>query len=70
MGNIRIFFARSSFTGDDLNNDYDFSLSQITAANNAWGFGQVVALGLLVMPFVSFSGKSSSISSLSQLKIQ
>jgi hypothetical protein len=36
--------------------------SSIMAEQNMWGFGQVVATGLLVLPLLSFFGMSSPLS--------
>jgi len=41
-GTIRIFISRID--------------SEVITQENIWGFGQVVALGLLLFPFISFSG--------------
>jgi hypothetical protein len=43
-------FSEQAFPGSDL------------AGENTWGFGQVVAVGILVLPFFTFFGKSSNFS--------
>jgi hypothetical protein len=39
---------------------YEGDVWDVIAQENIWGFGQVIAVGLLVLPFVSFFGKSYS----------
>jgi hypothetical protein len=50
-GTIRIFVTRTN------DSDYEDDIGDIIAQENIWGFGQVVAVGLLILPFVSFFGK-------------
>lgn len=61
-GTIRIFVSRFDYYQQFIPT-YDVSgqfrpdvISQAISQENIWGFGQVVALGLLVLPFISFSG--------------
>jgi hypothetical protein len=53
-GTIRIFVAR---THDFGLIGYEDDMSEVIRQENIWGFGQVVAVGLLVFPVLSFFGK-------------
>jgi hypothetical protein len=39
---------------------YEDDMSEVIRQENIWGFGQVVAVGLLVFPVLSFFGKRCS----------
>jgi hypothetical protein len=54
-GTIRIFASRTDWY---QLSPLDFTQLQpeVITQENIWGFGQVVALGLLLLPFISFSG--------------
>jgi hypothetical protein len=54
---IRIFLGR---TNDFGLIGYEDDMSEVIRQENIWGFGQVVAVGLLVLPIFSFFGKSHS----------
>jgi hypothetical protein len=54
-GTIRIFV--SQFRGAEPINDGD--LGNVIAQEQIWGFGQVVAVVLLVLPVISFFGMLS-----------
>jgi hypothetical protein len=51
-GTIRIFVTR----GDTSNVDLLGAPPGVITQQNVWGFGQVVALGILVLPLISFYG--------------
>lgn len=53
-GTIRIFVTR----GDSLDKQLQpINIpSDVLAQQNVWGFGQVVALGILILPLISFYG--------------
>jgi hypothetical protein len=55
-GTIRIFLARTNDFGLIGYED----MREVIKQENIWGFGQVVAVGLLVLPIFSFLGERHS----------